>query len=362
MKSCNNIFKVILTVAAVIIAACSKVEYTGSETVPTETFVRYNLDWGGLADTPSEMTVVMGRILHTIHYTCRMDSLGTIKEVMKDSLAVPSDSLNGILMPNGEYYIMAFNSDESAFDLTGYQEFVSEKGASMREIYISAPRCTAQEITEIVGSNTTDFNPNFDYIKNISPAYLDVQKVNIHPEIDTVVTISPVPVTQTLTFRIDIDCDPEVEITGVNADISGVPGSVQLLTGHISDTLTYRVPFTMVPTGGSVYEGSVCVLGLFPSYDATYTTGPGILQLAIHAKSGDSEKILRAGINLQQSIKEAGLVVRANGNDRLYRIGTDKATLDIKSRLKIEKNNVSTEGDSEGVEVWFKHEDIEFEI
>lgn len=363
MKSWSSIYKVLMAVAIALSASCTKVEYTGSELVPTDTFVRYSMDWAGQADVPQEMTVVMSRILNTIHYTCTMDSLGTLSSIMRDSLAVQTDSLNGLRMPNGEYYIMAFNSKGTTYELSGYDAFVGNKAASMRDISINAPRLSASEVQEITeGGDVSDLNPDFDYIKTISPAYLDVQKVNIHPDIDTAVTISPVPVTQTLKFRIDIENDPEVEIAEVKADISGVPGCVQLLTGHISDTLTYRVPFTMTPAEGSAYEGTVCVLGLFPSVDATYTTGPGILQLAIKAKADGSEKVLRAGINLQQSIKEAELVVRTSENERLFRIGTDNAVIDIKARLKIGKNNVVTNGESEGVEIWFKHDDIEFEI
>lgn len=363
MKSWSSIYKVLMAAAVALYASCTKVEYTGSELVPTDTFVRYSMDWAGQADVPSEMTVLMGRILNTIHFSCKMDSLGTMQSVLRDSLAVETDSLNGLHMPNGEYYIMAFNSKDSAFGLAGYDAFVSEKGASMRDIYITAPHLTESEVAEVTGgSNVSDFNPDFEYIKSITPAYLDVQKVNIHPDIDTAVTISPVPVSQTLTFRIDIISDPEVEIAEVKADISGVPDRVQLLTGHISDTLTHRVPFTLTPAEGQTYEGKICVLGLFPSVDATYTTGPGILQLAIRAKVGDSERTLRAGINLQQSIKDANLMVKASENERLYRIGAEKAVIDVQAKLKIEKDNVVTEGDSEGVEVWFKHEDIEFEI
>lgn len=366
----NNGSNIIMKAAAVLILAmsmaCSKVRYTVSEDMPTETFVRYELDWAGQTDVPSEMTVAMSRIINTVHFSCILDSLGVVKSALKDSVSVQTDSMNRLNMPNGEYYIVAFNSKETAYSVSGYDEFTSMKSASMRDIYINAPIMSDEEIREIAeiggGSNVSDFNPSFDYIRTISPAYLDVQKVNIHPDIDTVVTLRPAAVAQNLKFRVEIGSDPEVEILKVNADISGVPGSIQLLTGHISDTLTYRVPFEMTRTEGTTYEGSVYTLGLFPSTDATYTTGPGILQLAILAKFGESEKVFRAGINLQQSIREAQLIEKASENERLYRIRTDNAVLDVKSRLMIRKDNVTTEGDSEGVEVWFKHEDIEFEI
>ena len=71
----------------------------------------------------------------------------------------------------------------------------------------------------------------------------------------------------------------------------------------------------MTRTEGTTYEGSVYTLGLFPSTDATYTTGPGILQLAILARFGESEKVFRAGINLQQSIRDAQLIEKASEKD-----------------------------------------------
>lgn len=366
----NNGSNIIMKAAAVIMLttamACSKVNYTVSEDLPTETFVRYQLDWAGQTDVPSEMTVAMGRIINTVHFSCILDSLGNLNSILTDTSVVQIDSQKGLNMPNGEYYIVAFNTNEKTFKVSGHKEFTSMRSASMRDIYINAPFMTENEIKKFVdiggGSNVSDFNPGFDYIKSISPAYLDVQKVNIHPEIDTLVTIRPVAIAQNLKFKVDIETDPEVEILKVRADISGVPGSIQLLTGQISDTLTYRVPFEMTRTEGTTYEGSVYTLGLFPSTDATYTTGPGILQLAILARFGESEKVFRAGINLQQSIRDAQLIEKASEKERLYRIKSTEAVLDVRSRLRIKKDNVVTEGDSEGVEVWFKHEDIEFEI
>ena len=349
----------------ILITSCAKVEDTGSEDAPTETFVRYTLDWAGQTDVPSEMTVAMGRIINAIHFSCKMDSLGTMTAVTQDSTMTSCDTLTGLKMPNGEYYVMAFNAD-GIFNLNGYREFVTHKAASMRSICIEAPHFSEEEFSATIGDNFADFNPTQGYIKGISPAFLDVQKVNIHPEIDTIVTISPEPISQEITFRIMLETEGNVQVQKVNGEISGVPGAVQLLTRHISDTVTYRVPFTMEAVGtngaATIYEGKVCVLGLFPSTDASYSTGPGILQLSVRAMSEGHERMFRAGINLKEQIGKAGLVERASDNERLFRIGVPEAFIEVDSKLKIKENQIVLGGDGQGVGVGFEHEDFEFEI
>lgn len=347
------------------VAGCSTVDYTGSELTPTDTFVRYRMDWAGQTEVPSEMTVVMSRILNTIHFSCLMDSLGTMTAAMQDSTMTPCDTLTGLTMPNGEYYILAFNVHPETNILQGYSSFITDKSASMRDIYISAHRHSKEEIAELTGEST-DFNPTQGYIKQLKPVWLDVQKVNIHPDIDTMVTVTPVPLTQNVTFRIGIETEAGVEIEEVRADISGVPETVQLMTGHISDTLTHRVPFDMKPSemrnAAQMYEGSVCVAGIFPSPDATYITGAGILQISVKAKAGGHERTFRAGINLKQALTDARLVEKVSETERLYRIGVSEAIIDADAKLKIEQDQIILDGDGQGVGVWVDKDELEFEI
>lgn len=365
----NNGSSIFMKAAAALVLAmamaCSGVEYTVSEDMPTETFVRYRMDWKGQTGVPQEMTVAMSRILHTVHYSCLLDSLGTMTAVYKDSTMTPSDTLTGLMMPNGEYYMVSFNDSPGSFTLDGYETFLADKGASMREINIRAIGYSDSEITDLLGSRT-DFNPTQKHVRQMVPVWFDVQKANIHPEADTVITVSPRPLTQDMTFRISIETEPGVEITKVIGEISGVPETVQLMTGHISDSLTCRVPFEMVKAGSAdaadFYEGTVCLLGLFPSRDATFVTGPGILEVSVTAKVGDNERTFHAGINLQKSIAEAVTVQKADDNERLYRIAVTEATFDIESRLKIKEGQVILDGNGQGVEVWFDKETLEFEI
>lgn len=365
----NNGSGILMKAAAALIfamtLACSGVDYTVSEEMPTETFVRYRMDWNGQTDVPQEMIVAMSRIIHTVHFSCLLDSLGTMTSVFKDSTMTPCDTLTGMMMPNGEYYMVSFNNSPESFKLDGYHEFLANKGSSMRDINIKAIGYSTSEITDLLGSRA-DFNPTQKHIRQMTPIWLDVQKANIHPEADTVITVRPRPLTQEMTFRIGIETDPEVEITKVIGEISGVPETVQLMTGHISDSLTCRVPFEMEKAESAdatdFYQGTVCLLGLFPSRDATYVTGPGILEVSVTAKVGDNERTFHAGINLQKSIAEAATVQKADDNERLYRIAVPEATFDIDARLKIKEGQVILDGNGHGVEVWFDKENLEFEI
>lgn len=365
MNSLSNILKATAVVILALVTGCSTVEYTGGADTPTRTFVRYRLDWGGQTEVPSEITAAMSRILNTVHFSCLFDSLGTMTSVLRDSSMVACDTLTGLTMPNGEYYVMAFNTQSSSNILSGYSSFVIDNTASMRDIYISAHRYSEEETDALTGKGT-DFNPTQSYIKQLEPVWLDVQKVNIHPDIDTIVTFAPVPLTQSISFRIGIETEDGVEIEEVTADISGAPGSVQLMTGHISDTLTHRVPFAMSPVGmrglSQMYEGSVCVAGLFPSLDATYITGPGILRISVKAKAGGRERTFRAGINLKPALTDAGLVEKVSETERLYRIGVSKAMIDVDARLRIRQGQIVVDGDGQGVGIWIDKDELEFEI
>ena len=365
----NNGINIIMKAAAALILAmtmaCSGVEYTVREDLPTETFVRYRLDWAGQTDVPEEMTVAMSRIINTVHYSCLLDSLGAMTSVWQDSTMAACDTLTGMMMPNGEYYMISFNSRPEAYTLDGYKEFLAEKGASMRDINIRAIGYSEDEITGLVGSRT-DFNPTQKHVRQMTPIWLDVQKVNVHPDIDTIITVHPRPLTQDMTFRIGIETDPGVEITKVIGEISGVPETVQLMTGHISDSLTCRVPFEMERLGAlgaaDFYEGHACLLGLFPSKESTFVTGPGILEVSVTAKVGDQERTFHAGINLKNSITEAGTVQKAAENERLYRIAATEAMFDVEARLRIKEGQIVLDGNGQGVEVWFDKENLEFEI
>lgn len=354
-----------IVLLSILTTSCTKVEYTGSESTPTETFVRYNLEWADTTGMPSETTVAISRILHTVHMSCMLDSTGSITSVLQDTLMTPCDTVTGLTMPNGEYYIIAFNQDQESFVIDGYQEFICDKGFSMRDIYIRPKSYTDKEVEENFGGSVR-FNPNLSYAQSMTHVWSDVKKANIHPDIDTVVTLSPAPLTQDITFRIGIEAGSEVEIKKVDAEISGAAESVQLLTRHISDTTTCKVPFTMESVGidgtAVIYQGSICTLGLFPAIDATYSTGPGILQVSVTATSEGHEKVFHAGINLKQSIIDAGLTEKAAENERLYRLAAREATIDVNAKLHIEKDQIILDGDGKGVEIWFEKEELEFEI
>lgn len=365
MNNGRNIIMKAAVLFLVLATSCAKVEYTGSEDTPTETFVRYTLEWADTTGTPSETTVAMSRILHTIHMSCVMDSSGTITSVLQDTLMTPCDTVTGLTMPNGEYYIIAFNQDNDAYTLDGYQEFLCDKGFSMRDIYIRPKSYTEEEAAANFGG-TTSFNPNLSYAQSMKQVWSDVKKANIHPEIDTVVILSPAPLTQEVTFRIGIEAGSGVEIKKVDAEISGAAEAAQLLTRHISDTTTCKVPFTMDAVGNdgaaTIYQGSIWTLGLFPAIDATYSTGPGILQVSVTATSEGHEKVFHAGINLKQSITDAGLTEKAAENERLYRLAAREATIDVNAKLHIEKDQIILDGNGKGVEIWFEKEELEFEI
>ena len=362
MSKCSNILKAAAVLIIAISTSCTKVEYNGDKDTPTETFVRYTLDWAGQDEVPSELTVVMGRIINTVHFSFMLDSIGTITSVLENATMVACDTLTGLTIPNGEYYTMIFNKNTEAYNIDGYDSFITDKSFSMRNMYVSAKDCSNDMFTQIQ-EKASDFNPTQKYIKEVKPVWIDVVKNNIHPEIDTTIQLNPKPFTQQLTFRVSIKADDGVDIKKVVGMISGVPQRAQIMTGHISDTLTCRAPFVMAPIESTdIYEGSVCVLGAIPSIDPTYTTGPGIFEVLIEAVVGEKSRIFHAGLNMMDSMTEANLVERVSETERLYKIVATEALFDIEAKLMIKKDQIDLDNNVPGIEGWFTKDEFEFEI
>lgn len=366
----------ILLASAVLlfgIQSCIGVKLEDKSGLPDNVKVNFSLDWPSdipEEERPEQVYVAMSRIINTVHYVWLADISGNIEQAyhLQEPQVQPQDEPEEPGAPgtvsNGEYYIMAFNDAQSAYTIDALDDFASDKAVSLRDLYAVSSPLTPEEI----GRDHADFNPAFGYVKESTPLFLDVKKQTLFPDMTPDVALDMRSLTQKITFRIEIELEEGVAISGkrMEAEISGVAGRIQMMSAQVRDS-SYRVIFDMVKTGQNagrdVYEGDIDVLGLFPGDNGTDVVGAGILQLTIRAGSDGKERLFHAGVNLSDPIREAGLMEELEDGSG-YRAARSSATIVVGSSLRISHDQVSQGDEVQGVEIWFdsKDNDIDIEV
>lgn len=342
--------------------SCTMVPLDGSEYLPDSVGVNLVLNWPqGIAesDKPENMCVAMSRIINTVHYVWQADSAGVVKDY---------GSSRDNMIPNGEYYMMIFNDISATYTIDAIDRFQSDPAVSMRELSAVVNDLPEDQIP----SGVADFNPAFGYVNSADPLYIDVKKQRIYPTLTPDLAFDIKTLTQKLTFRVSLKLIGNVTIENdmINAEISGVPKRVQLMSALVRDS-TYRALFEMKKASQNgnvyVYQGNVNVLGLFPSGSQSDVVGPGILQLTIPAitmsEDGTTQvkRLFHAGINLRETILGAVLMSQlADGSG--YRAARSSAVLVVNSVLEIDEDQIRQDEDSQGVEVWFDSDDNDIDI
>lgn len=404
---------VIAFAALHIAASCSMVDYTyhENEKIPTDSDVSFHIDWSSIqkesesgtvitkSEIPAQMYIAMSRIMNSVHYVYVSDHEGknlrrlyasrSPEQETDDTLALLDSVISGLeTMPdslvasdtnivlNGTYYVMAFNYDAGNYYVSAMNQFVRDSVFSLRDLYAEIPALSDDERMERYPHHNPRFNPNFSYILNAGPLFMDARQVVIPYEGDNI-SLTPKPLTQRLTFQIDMLLETGVSISRMYADISGVVGKVELMSGEVYDDTTYKVCFdfkeysrgeeTKIDNDTTTYQlieyrGSVDVLGLFPSDNETYRTGKGIINLTVSAKAGKKERRFYAGLNLKTQLEQAQLL-KLTDDGLGYRIAQHDSTevLIPATELVIKKSLVMS-GDGQGTVVWEYDENNDIEI
>ena len=408
MRNARNIMMymsaVVLLLSGVIMS-CSTVEYgyvdTGEadHSNPSISEVCFNFDWKDIAagDIPNELSVVMSRVVNTVHYVYALNQDGVIleshealpepeepsqtpeqaegdvvqqavksEETPDDALEqeVPKASTDTIL--NGDYYVLALarTGKKYSYQVDGMAEFEDSLSISMKDLYATIPQVPEEELIE---AEIVDFNPMYPFIYSAEPLYLEVKKQSIYPQEEVnLVTLTPQLLTNRITFKIHLTSEEEVEIKRIIGIISGVPAQVQLMSGVVSRYNTSKVFFEMFDGGessgnGHTYVGEVDVLGLFAATKPGFITGPGILQIILDASvSGSGKRRFFASINLKETIEKADLMIETD--DHLGFRCTGDALLEVPTELIVSKDQILS-GGGNGLEVWYDNEErIETEI
>lgn len=391
MFEAHNIRIYILTVAALlagVLMSCSTVDYgyvdTGEEegNNPSRSEVSFSFDWSNVGEDsmPERMTVVMSRIVNTVHYVYDLDKDGLIldsHETLPDSLQTPDvgptpDQADGEVIQqavksvnsatdtilNGDYYVLALAQTAKGYQyqVEGMEQFEDSLSISMKDLYATIPELTEDELIE---AEIVDFNPMYPFIYSAEPLYLEVKKQSIYPQKEVnQVTLTPQLLTRHITFKIKVTTEDEVQVRRIVGIMSGIPSQVQLMSGVVSRDNTSKVYFDMAVESegadGDIYMGEVDVLGIFPATKPGFITGPGILQIILDASVGNGGKRrFFASINLKETLEIADLMIQTD--DHLGYRCTGDAVLEVPTTLIVNKDQILS-GGGNGLEVWYDNE------
>lgn len=380
-------------------AACTDVEFGSRAETIEDTKVQVQVDWRADTARPADgLYVAMSRILRSVHYLWTVDADGAVhvldstdfdteeggaslpgfeeggdpfepvagKAAAADSTAADSTVLSGLPeVEPGDYYVMAFNLDTALYAVDGMRDFLADASYSMRDLRLQAREMDDAAVAAFVGNSHADFNPSYAYIRDSGPLFLDVMKETFAEGAVKSLRLEPERLTQRIAIRFRLELEEGVEVERITGEISGVAGEVELMSGTVDDSVTYRSLFEAAEVSRegqvSLYEGVVNVLGLFPGKDDSFITGPGILQLSIRARSGEYERVFHAGINLKETITRAGLMNALPG-DAGFRTAREEAELQVESLLRIRNDQVEPGGEGQGVENWFNSDNIDVEL
>lgn len=287
------------------------------------------------------------------------------------------DSLSErFMVRQGEYRFIAFNNvinsevfndnmDNRWFTKPGViDSAISEKDI---KIYYRSYKLKDEHVN-VSGKDWTDFNPYTTYISGNAPPvyfhYTDVYSVNDMGVNKVKIRLNNA--TQEIELRFSIERE-DVKINEVIAEISGIPCGMNLMTGVLDLTKTYKTLFTANDvsedanswSGVSNYAGNITVMGLAASNDRQLKTGPGIMQLAIYASALDENgvekpKVFHVGINLFNTINKYAPVISGYN---------EKVILEVDKVLKIRRDEVLSNSDSDtGLDNWVIYDDIHVDI
>lgn len=357
---------------------------------------------------PDSMWVVAIRPVNLLRYKFRVTSenegnKGVLlypleeKEPLDMNWNSDNPSLKTLLPKNdklrvksGEYNFAAYGWDGVV--MSAEADILDEEGNEMQEgsglslKYLSYKHypVNSPEVTGRFGE-WKDYNAYSDYISECSSRvyiafteHIDMPLYRNGGMPTVQVDLTPIPVTQDITFVFNVDKAEGVVIDSIVAEISGVPSTLEITTGAVQSGTTYKMLF--VPTYGPLAteadslsvarlrcEGKVSVSGIVSSYSPDMVTGPGILQTAFYTHGLDEKgkrcvKVFHAGINLYHTFKEKKLL-DWDDEKKCYWQTCTEAVIEILPILQVDKDKLQQEGSSAtGLDFWIPGETINVDV
>ena len=341
--------------AALAAVSCIGVDYAyvdegnGAPEGFGKTPVSLSFDWTGkkTEEIPGKMSVLMARKRNEIHYVWGVDSIGRLSGQDK-----PLDTL----LRNGDYLALAFNAPAASYKTEGLDKFKSDRSYPLTYLSSSLEIPPYSDFKSEFGIGRDELCPEYVPVISAEPLWHSFSEISLTQDsVKTGLDFCPKDLTLELDVKVRIKAVSGAEIKSVTAVLSGVPRTVNLMRGTVSDRSLYKVAFKMTPEEGSpegnavVYSGKVRTLGLFSEGFDSYLAGPGVLWLAVDASSGSVSKRLYAGINMKYYIRSLELMT-LDSNSGGYTLNENSALLDKGTVLTVDGEKIVA-GDN-AVEPW----------
>lgn len=385
-----------------MLVSCTKVKYSdgisavNGKEMSRSSVIAFDVNWGSQAypdnEHPGYMTVVMNRIQNaTLHYIydIHWDADGNLiadavrgngdaekpegddqdspdQNQGQDNVQEEEPELeNPMEIYNGLYSMMAVGAHSlEDYEIPDKSIFPDSIAYRMRDLYITVPDLKETEKQEI---RFLDLNPLYPTIRSVGPLYHVKSSSGTHKLVssaagnDNVIHLVPELMTRNISISFRIDVEAGIKIDYLLGVISGVPSQAQFISGEVSDMNTSKMPFVMHQTDPSQasgllqFEGSVNVLGLFASSDASFRTGPGILNVLVYASAEHEgstySRLLHDSINLKELIENAEVMIQTEDRTGFRLRSMDPIRFDVKTSWALTLEKVIS-GEGQGFEIW----------
>ena len=417
--------------------SCTDAELCYQPNHPHRADAKFSFDWGSYQEIPDSMLVICNRVVnlwkaaavvnsqtnigHFIFHAPRVPAEktppppteGEETDTPSTRAAISSPESDRFSLPVGTYKFVTISCDTTELDYTNVYKFLNDNtGMVLQDVDVS------YKTYGIRDKGYRGFRPGWEDNNNCGARYM---QPDVYPLFyDTIAPrdlnlgetmrchFTPNALTQNIDVYLTIKKKSEnnhFTIDSVQAELAGIPISLNLSTGYLDITKTAKLPFRMdryvdgqklevvkdsegkIVSSGDTHEsteiechGNIDCTGIVYNADPEALSGPGIMQLAIYLtiekkipiyqrdQNGDlvlddngqliiigyntmrSAKMIQGKINLFHTIREADLLEYLAGG-RYVKKKVDHAVLRINADVELNADNISEES-NEGMDSW----------
>ena len=428
--------------------SCTDAELCYQPNHPHRADAKFSFDWGSYQEIPDSMLVICNRVVNLWKAAAVVNSQTNIGHFIFNAPRVPAEETpappteggetdtptegeetdtpapatraatsspesDRFSLPVGTYKFVAISCDTTELDYTNVYKFLNDNtGMVLQDVDVS------YKTYGIRDKGYRGFRPGWEdnntygarYMQpDVFPLFYDTiapRDLNLGETMRCHFT--PKALTQNIDVYLTIKKKSEnnsFTIDSVQAELAGIPISLNLSTGYLDITKTAKLPFRMdryvdgqklevvkdsegnIVSSGDTHEsteiechGNIDCTGIVYNADPEALSGPGIMQLAIYLtiekkipiyqrdQNGDlvlddngqliiigyntmrSAKMIQGKINLFHTLREADLLDYLAGG-RYVKKKVDHAVLRINADVELNADNISEES-NEGMDSW----------
>lgn len=417
--------------------SCTDAELCYQPNHPHRADAKFSFDWGSYQEIPDSMLVICNRVVNLWKAAAVVNSQTNIGHFIFNAPRVPAEETpapptegeetdtpttraatsspesDRFSLPVGTYKFLTISCDTTELDYTNVYKFLNDNtGMVLQDVDVS------YKTYGIRDKGYRGFRPGWEDNNNYGARYM---QPDVYPLFyDTIAPrdlnlgetmrchFTPKALTQNIDVYLTIKKKSEnnhFTIDSVQAELAGIPISLNLSTGYLDITKTAKLPFRMdryvdgqklevvkdsegkIVSSGDTHEsteiechGNIDCTGIVYNADPEALSGPGIMQLAIYLtiekkipiyqrdQNGDlvlddngqliiigyntmrSAKMIQGKINLFHTLREADLLEYLAGG-RYVKKKVDHAVLRINADVELNADNISEES-NEGMDSW----------